>query len=121
MKILVALVVCGALCFSLVTSASAGEPKDKLARGATNVLSAVLEIPQNIDTEWKESKNAGIGIVVGLFKGLFWGVARGASGVWDIVTCPIPNPENYGSVIQPEYVKRGVQTHFLSDEQKVKK
>lgn len=114
------LAVIVALCFSFIAPVFANEPKDKLFRGTANVLSAALEVPQNIDIEWKQSKNAVVGIFAGLFKGLFWGLARGVSGLWDIVTFPFPKPADYNSIIQPEYVKRGIQTHFLSDEQKAK-
>lgn len=114
------LAVAGVLFLSYISPVFANEPKDKLSRGASNVLSAIFEVPQNIDIEWKQSKNAGVGIFAGLFKGIFWGVSRCVSGLWDIVTFPIPNPEHYNSIIQPEYVQRGVQTHFLSDEQKAK-
>lgn len=108
------------LILSFLAPAFANEPKEKLTRGLANVLSAVIEIPQNIDIEWKLSKNAGVGIFTGFFKGMFWGVARCASGLWDIVTFPFPKPVDYNSVIQPEYVQRGVQTHFIIDQPKTK-
>ncbi len=117
MKKFSVLALIAVLLLSFVASVSAAEPKDKISRGLVNMLSAVLEVPQNIDIEWKASHNAAIGIFTGVFKGLFWGVARWASGLWDIATFAFPKPADYNSVIQPEYVKRGVQTHFLSDEQ----
>lgn len=118
MKKYLALVMITALLVSFAAPVFANEPKDKLFRGVTNVLSSLIEVPQNIDIEWKQSKNAATGLFAGLFKGVFWGVARAASGLWDIVTFPFPKPADYNSVIQPEYVKRGVQTHFISDEKK---
>jgi putative exosortase-associated protein (TIGR04073 family) len=117
MKKLAVLVLILTLLLTFAAPVFANEPKDKLSRGAANVLSALVEVPQNIDIEWKKSNNAGIGIFTGFFKGLFWGFARGVSGLWDVLTFPFPKPTDYGSIIQPEYVKRGVQTHFLSDEQ----
>jgi putative exosortase-associated protein (TIGR04073 family) len=120
MKKFIVLAVIGALFLSFVLPAFANEPKDKLSRGVVNVLSAVLEVPQNIDIEWKLSKNAAIGMFAGLFKGLFWGASRGVSGLWDLITFPFPKPADYNSIIQPEYVQRGVQTHFITDAQKVK-
>lgn len=120
MRIFIVLVVIVSLFLSFVLPAFANEPKDKLSRGVANVLSAVLEVPQNIDIEWKLSKNAAVGMFTGLFKGLFWGVSRCASGLWDIVTFPFPKPADYNSVIQPEYVQRGVQTHFITDVAKTK-
>ncbi len=41
-----------ALCFGFIAPVFANEPKDKLLRGTANVLSAALEVPQNIDIEW---------------------------------------------------------------------
>ncbi|MDD5594955.1 MAG: exosortase system-associated protein, TIGR04073 family [Candidatus Omnitrophica bacterium] len=118
MRIFVALVVIGSLVLSFMAPVFANEPKDKISRGVVNVLSSVLEVPQNIDIEWKQSKNAVIGVFAGTLKGLFWGVSRCVSGLWDLVSFPFPKPNNYNSVIQPEYVQRGVQTHFLTDVQK---
>jgi putative exosortase-associated protein (TIGR04073 family) len=120
MKRYLVLVVIGVLLLSIAAPVFATEPKDKLFRGTANVLSAIVEVPQNIDIEWKNSKNAGVGMFTGFFKGMFWGCARLVSGVWDIVSFPFPKPADYNSLIQPEYVKRGVQTHFLSDEQNAK-
>jgi putative exosortase-associated protein (TIGR04073 family) len=112
--------VIGVLLLSIASPVWATEPKDKLSRGTANVLAAFLEVPQNIDIEWKQSNNAAVGLFGGLFKGLFWSLARGVSGLWDVVTFAFPSPIDYKSIIQPEYVQRGVQTHFLSDEQNVK-
>ena len=115
MRKFLVLVVLLVVCFGLLKPVFATEPGEKLARGVSNVLSAVLEVPQNIDIEWKASNNAGVGIVAGFFKGAFWGVSRAVSGLWDIVSFPFPKPVDYGSIIQPEYLTRGEQTHFLSD------
>ena len=114
------LVLMAVLLLSFAVPAFATEPSGKLFRGAANVLSSLLEVPQNIDIEWKKSKNAGVGIFAGLFKGFFWGLARAGSGLWDVVTFPFPKPSGYNSIIQPEYIQRGVQTHFLSDDQNAK-
>ncbi len=84
--------------------AYAKSPADKLVRGAGNVLSCWLEIPQTIDEEWKASKNAGIGIFAGFFKGLAFTGARLVSGVWDIITFPAAAPRNYEPIFKPDYV-----------------
>lgn len=118
MKRALILVVIGSLFISLITPVFANEPKDKLSRGVANVLSAPLEILQNIDIEWKLSNNAATGIFAGLFKGLAWTCGRLMSGAWDILTFALPKPKDYNSIIQPEYVQRGVQSHFLNQEQK---
>jgi len=118
MKRFLAVMVLVVFVFSLSTPVFANEPKDKLSRGLVNTLSAILELPQNIDMEWKASNNAAVGIFTGIFKGMFWGVSRAVSGLWDIITFPFPQPADYNSVIEPEYVQRGVQTHFITAKQK---
>ncbi len=118
MRIAAIVVMVCVLVSGVCVGAFANEPKDKLSRGVANVFSSVLEIPQNIDTEWKESKNAVVGCLAGTFKGLFWGLARAASGLWDVATFAFPLPEEYGSIIQPEYVQRGQQTHLVTDKEK---
>lgn len=89
---------------SLSSLVYAKGPGDKLVRGAGNVLSGWLEIPQTIDEEWKASKNAGVGIVAGFFKGLALTVGRIGSGIWDILTFPAPVPEGYEPLFKPDYV-----------------
>jgi putative exosortase-associated protein (TIGR04073 family) len=116
MKACAILLVLVALCFSFMAPAFANEPKDKICRGTANLFSGFLEVPQNIDIEWKKC-NPVTGTVTGLFKGLFWGIARTVSGVWDIITFPFPSPDKYDSAIQPEYVQRGIQTHFIGEQQ----
>jgi len=77
---------------------------DKLGRGIINVVSATLEIPKQIDAEWKEGENAAGSIIGGFFKGLVYTVTRVVSGVYDIVTCPINIPQNYEPLVKPEFV-----------------
>ncbi|OIO33025.1 MAG: hypothetical protein COX96_06775 [Candidatus Omnitrophica bacterium CG_4_10_14_0_2_um_filter_44_9] len=91
--------------FGMVSVNYAGTPGDKLARGIANVpVGALLEIPKNIGIEWKNSKNAGIGIFCGLFKGMAMGVGRLGSGLWDILTFPVSAPKDYEPLIKPNLV-----------------
>ncbi len=87
---------------------AADNPADKLGRGFVNILTAPIEIPKQIDVEWKqhaqEKKNVGIGITAGFIKGLAYTVARLGSGVWDIASFPFKVPENYEPVMKPEFV-----------------
>jgi len=84
--------------------AYAKTPADKLVRGMGNVLSCWLEIPQTMGEEWAASKNAGVGIFVGFFKGLALTGARAFSGIWDIITFPVASPRNYEPFFKPDYV-----------------
>jgi putative exosortase-associated protein (TIGR04073 family) len=80
-------------------------PSDKLTRGVANVpVGAILEIPKNIDREWATSKNAAIGIGVGIFKGLAMALGRLGSGLWDILTFPMSLPKDFEPIMKPAYV-----------------
>jgi len=93
------------LTFGFITPLFAAvNPGEKLSRGAANVLSSPLEIAKQIDTEWKASNNAAIGILTGMFKGLAYGVGRLCSGVYDVVTFPINAPKGYEPLMKPDFV-----------------
>jgi len=93
------------LTFGFITPLFAAEnPGEKLSRGAANVISCPLEIPKQIDIEWKASDNAAIGIVTGLFKGLAFGVGRLCSGLYDVITFPANIPKEYEPLMKPDYV-----------------
>lgn len=79
-------------------------PADKLARGIANVATGLLEVPQTIGQEWKESNNAAVGIFAGFFKGMVQGVIRTASGLWDVLTFPAAIPKDYEPLYRPDYV-----------------
>jgi putative exosortase-associated protein (TIGR04073 family) len=83
---------------------AADNPGEKLTRGTANVLSCVLEVPKQIDIEWKASNNMAIGILTGLFKGVAYGIGRLVSGVYDIVTFPVNIPKGYESLVKPDFV-----------------
>ena len=116
MKRFVVVLVAVAMCLGFISAVYAGNPGDKLARGITNSLSGLLEIPLTIGEEWKASNNAGIGIFVGLFKGFFWAIGRTCSGLYDILTFPIPLPKDYDSLMKPDYVWRTEPTHLITDQ-----
>ena len=77
-------------------------PFDKLARGLGNGLFGFLEIPRQIfNTSSEDSLLAGL--TVGAFKGIGYSIARMGTGAYEIVTFPIPVPENYRPLIEPKY------------------
>ncbi|MCK5161564.1 MAG: exosortase system-associated protein, TIGR04073 family [Candidatus Aureabacteria bacterium] len=75
----------------------------KLCRGIANVATGWVEI---IRQTYEESiaSNPLRGLTVGLFKGLVMAVARTGSGAYDIVTFPVPFPNDYDSLVQPEFI-----------------
>jgi len=75
----------------------------KLGRGVVNVLTGWIEIPKNIAEEWRRT-DPFTGTILGLFKGIGWGVARTFAGFYEIISFPFPVPRNYEPVMYPEFV-----------------
>jgi len=71
---------------------------DKFSRGFANSLTGWLELPKNIVNTTKQD-NIGMGLTVGLVKGLAHTVGRTVVGVLELVTFFIPNKP----VVQPTY------------------
>ena len=101
------------LCGLLVSAASADDLSrsrtdankmmHKLGRGIVNVLTGWMEVPKNISVEWKKSDPFS-GIVMGTVKGLGWTLGRTMSGAYDVVTFPLPIPENYEPLMEAELI-----------------
>jgi len=72
---------------------------DKFSRGLANTVTGWVELPKNIVNTSKES-NVGMGITVGLVKGVLQTVGRTVVGAVELVTFFIPSPE----YVQPRYV-----------------
>ncbi|MDD5645378.1 MAG: exosortase system-associated protein, TIGR04073 family [bacterium] len=75
----------------------------KLCRGIANIATGWVEI---IRTPYEESMatNPIRGLTVGLFKGIVMAIARTGSGAFDVVTFPFPFPNDYDSLVTPEFV-----------------
>jgi putative exosortase-associated protein (TIGR04073 family) len=76
---------------------------DKLARGLANVLASPLEVPLNVQNV-TEDQGVLVGWTGGLAQGIGMTALRIIVGAYEIITFPIPFPEGYKPVIQPEYV-----------------
>ncbi len=81
----------------------------KLFRGIVNAATGWFEIPKQISLTWQES-GAGPGMTWGLAKGVGWAVARSVVGAYEIITFPMPIPEGYQPILQPEYVLSDLNT-----------
>lgn len=81
--------------------AYAHDPVVKLSRGIVNVLTSPLEyIGQTAIVG--ENNNKMVAFFGGLVRGTFYTVVRAVGGVYEIVTFPIPIPNDYAPVFDPE-------------------
>lgn len=81
-------------------------PFNKLTRGVFNVSTFFMEVPAATIRVSEEQDNAFVGGTVGLAQGLFAGVLRLGTGVFDTVTCVIP-PYNK-PLMEPEYAVQSI-------------
>ncbi|MDP3721983.1 MAG: exosortase system-associated protein, TIGR04073 family [Candidatus Omnitrophota bacterium] len=84
-------------------STEAAKAFKKLTRGFVNIVTGWVELPKRIQQTSEES-GALSGFTWGLLRGLGYGFARTAAGLYELVTFPFPAPPDYEPVIQPEYV-----------------
>jgi len=77
----------------------------KLVRGATNVVTAIVELPkQTIIT----GRNHGaVGYVVGPIKGVGMTLYRGLVGLTEAIFFLVPQPGYYDPMMDPEFVWQG--------------
>lgn len=72
---------------------------DKFSRGFANTVTGWVELPKEISNTSKES-NIGMGLTVGLAKGVMHTIGRTVVGVVELVTFFVPNRE----YVHPRYV-----------------
>ena len=78
--------------------------KEKLKRGAINVVTSPVEVAREIQITSNE-KNLLNGWTVGLVKGLGQGLIRFGAGVIEVFTCPFNFPDPHkGPLMEPEFV-----------------
>ncbi len=88
---------------ALATVSYAQDPAKKLGRGLANILTGWIELPKNIyDTSVEDNPLAGL--TIGLAKGIGMTIVRTGAGIYEVVTFPFPIPEDYGPVLEPEFV-----------------
>ena len=74
----------------------------KLGRGIANVLFGIVEVPNQI-TKVTSAQGGGAGVTYGVGKGFVRWIGREFTGVYDIVTFPVPFPKGYKPVMKPEF------------------
>ena len=88
---------------AVATASYAQDPAKKLGRGLANILTGWIELPKNIyDTSVEDNPLAGL--TIGLAKGIGMTIVRTGAGIYEVVTFPFPIPEDYGPVLEPEFV-----------------
>jgi putative exosortase-associated protein (TIGR04073 family) len=74
----------------------------KLARGLSNVLFGVVEVPNQVmQTNYRHGGAAAATLGVG--KGFGRWLMRMGVGVFEIVTFPVPVPDGYRPLMKPEF------------------
>jgi putative exosortase-associated protein (TIGR04073 family) len=88
------------------TLAAEGTWQRKFQRGVLNAALSPLEITNELALEKKREIKSGsgsFGWVIALGRGSWFAVLRAFSGVYDVVTFPLPLPSSYGPVYEPEF------------------
>lgn len=81
----------------------AGGPLRKLGRGLVNILTGIVEIPKKVILTTRK-RGAAQGLTSGFVEGAKEGLVRTASGLYEIMTFPIPSPADYEPMVSPEFV-----------------
>ena len=74
----------------------------KLGRGFANLLFGIVEVPNQYTKAVAEHGGAS-GVTYGVPKGIVRWFARELTGVYEIVTFPVPYPKGYKPVMRPEF------------------
>ena len=104
---LLSLLLVATLALSLAASAGTDDPPSgqnalrKLGRGIANVLFGIVEVPNQITKA--ASEHGGGGIPYGIGKGFVRWFGREVTGVYDVVTFPVPFPKGYKPIMKPEF------------------
>ncbi len=86
---------------------------EKLARGAANFLGGWLEVPLGIHKRYSKD-DAVTSMFAGFATGVVKGFVRTAVGLYELVTFPVPYPEDYAPILPTlEYLKHRDQREPL--------
>jgi putative exosortase-associated protein (TIGR04073 family) len=77
----------------------------KLARGVTNTVTSIVELPKQTILTGREM--GAVGYVIGPIKGVGMTFYRGLIGMVETVFCMVPQPGYYDPIIDPAYVWQG--------------
>lgn len=102
MALLAALLFCQPV-FAAPQMEETGTPLRKLQRGVINIVLSPIEISHELHVEKRKNEYLP-SWVTGLGRGTAYMVGRALSGVYDLVTFPIPVPAGYEPLVYPELV-----------------
>lgn len=103
MKRIFVLVIVGVLVLSLTTPAYCDDMLKKFSRGVCNVLTCPIEFPEQIKRVHM-SDGPLASATWGVTKGIGMMLVRCVVGVYEVVTFPIPYPEDYKPIMKdPEF------------------
>ena len=74
----------------------------KLGRGIANVLFGIVEVPNQV-TQTTYDRGGAAGTTFGVGKGVMRWIGRELTGVYEIVTFPVPLPHGYKPIMKPEW------------------
>ena len=80
-----------------------GTPLRKLQRGVINIVLCPIEISHELHQEKKKDEYFPSWIS-GLGRGISYSAGRALSGVYDLLTFPVPVPSGYEPLVYPELV-----------------
>ncbi len=96
--------ILGAILILAADPLAAKTPFTKLGRGLSNVVLSPLEISTNMGKAAQRRESFGDGAWEGFASGLFYSVLRFATGLYDVVTFPVPLPWDYEPIMKPDYL-----------------
>ena len=76
----------------------------KLGRGLANIFGGLAEIPKEIYQRSRDSETLGAIVFTAPVVGVAKAVGRTSVGFFETLTFFLPIPEDYGPIIEPEYV-----------------
>ena len=89
----------------ILNMASAGYAQNmsnKLNRGLVNIVTGWFEVPKNM-SDGISKHDFVSAFFIGLPKGCWMTIVRTGAGIYDTVTFPIPAPQDYKPVLEPEF------------------
>lgn len=76
----------------------------KLGRGIANIVTCPFEIPVTMINTYCKDQGYCESLFLGLPIGIMNMVVRCAVGAYELVTFPLPFPENYRPMVEPEFL-----------------